>query len=604
MAQKQSAQDAVSAAMSAIEDALNLSSDGSRVEGAAPAVSAADPALALAKALPAVPPPLKTPAAKEPRKPRRFRVVRRRCRRRQTNPERRRPSGQRRPPAIGPIVQSLRCPLEAGGRTSSPASSLRFGWRFACGTPHCTFPRRSSISPRFALILSRPETLLIALAALGPTIVFFGFAALFGALARRSQELRAATGAIAQAALRFAEPETVAGEQVATLSQAIRREIAMMGDGVERALSRAAELETLVRSEVTTLERAYADNERRIRSLIAEMADQREAILASGGQVRAAVDDAHRGIANDLERIANRSANAYPVSAARRDIARRLLRGGHQRDGPRRLCDRRPDRGAGRATPGIPHRPQRRRRDAARRREQPKRGQDCRAHGRRGSKNPGGRRDPRRRFQRAQRGLINRIGATSATAVEALISNGEAVSSQLAASTEAAANALAAQNGGIIDRIEASSAQAVEAIQLHGDAVATRLTAASDVLAREFGERSDDLVERFEASRRQLSETVFSHGDELAARLSVASERLHETVVVRGQALEETLAGASERLAGALSATTEDARALLDAAGATWSEHFEARHAQLRSYIDEFRGRFERPNRGVRAARG
>ena len=92
----------------------------------------------------------------------------------------------------------------------------------------------------------------------------------------------------------LAEPETVAGEHVATLSQAIRRELTSMGDGVERAIARAAELETRVKAEVSTLERSYSDNERKIRSLIAEMADQREAIVANGGRVRAAISRACR----------------------------------------------------------------------------------------------------------------------------------------------------------------------------------------------------------------------------------------------------------------------------------------------------------------------
>ena len=74
-----------------------------------------------------------------------------------------------------------------------------------------------------------------------------------------------------------------------------------MGDGVERALARAAELETRVKSEVTTLERSYSDSERRIRSLIAEMADQREAIVAGGSRVRDAIADAHASVVQDLD---------------------------------------------------------------------------------------------------------------------------------------------------------------------------------------------------------------------------------------------------------------------------------------------------------------
>ena len=49
-----------------------------------------------------------------------------------------------------------------------------------------------------------------------------------------------------------------------------------MGDEVERALARAGELETLVRSEIATLERAYASNKIRIRSLLDELVSQRK----------------------------------------------------------------------------------------------------------------------------------------------------------------------------------------------------------------------------------------------------------------------------------------------------------------------------------------
>ena len=137
--------------------------------------------------------------------------------------------------------------------------------------------------------------------------------------------------------MRLAEPETLATDQVVTLSQAIRREVASMGDGIERALARASELETLVRSEVSTMERSYSDNERRIRSLIAEMADQREAIVANGGRVRAAIAGAHQGVAADLDAISDRLnerlANAgrkvvSSLSSTSEDIATTLDRAG------------------------------------------------------------------------------------------------------------------------------------------------------------------------------------------------------------------------------------------------------------------------------------
>src|SRR5437763_831485 len=85
-------------------------------------------------------------------------------------------------------------------------------------------------------------------AALGPTglgtpvlamlaVVFFVPIIFFYVLAHmawRSQELRLITQSMADVAMRLAEPETVARESIVTVGQAIRREVAAMGDGVER----------------------------------------------------------------------------------------------------------------------------------------------------------------------------------------------------------------------------------------------------------------------------------------------------------------------------------------------------------------------------------
>src|SRR5215470_607280 len=79
--------------------------------------------------------------------------------------------------------------------------------------------------------------------AFGAPIIFFY--ALANMMARLN-ELRMVSSSMAEATLRFTEPEIVARDSVVTIGQAIRREVAAMGDGVERTLARAAELETLV----------------------------------------------------------------------------------------------------------------------------------------------------------------------------------------------------------------------------------------------------------------------------------------------------------------------------------------------------------------------
>jgi hypothetical protein len=71
------------------------------------------------------------------------------------------------------------------------------------------------------------QAALLALVAFGPVAFFYATAS----LARRAQEMRMTARSMQQVAIRLAEPETVATEQVVTLSQAIRREVASMGDG-------------------------------------------------------------------------------------------------------------------------------------------------------------------------------------------------------------------------------------------------------------------------------------------------------------------------------------------------------------------------------------
>ena len=102
----------------------------------------------------------------------------------------------------------------------------------------------------------------------------FGFFAV-ASLIRRAQDLRNAASSITQAAIRLAEPEVTAADKVASVGQAVRREVNALGDGLERALSRAGELEVMIHNEVTALERTYSDNESRMRALIAELASQR-----------------------------------------------------------------------------------------------------------------------------------------------------------------------------------------------------------------------------------------------------------------------------------------------------------------------------------------
>lgn len=85
--------------------------------------------------------------------------------------------------------------------------------------------------------------------------------------------------------MRLAEPDRMAEQSVASLGQAVRRQVAFMNEAISRALGRAGELEALVHNEVSALERSYEDNERKIRGLIKELSGERSALLGTSERV-------------------------------------------------------------------------------------------------------------------------------------------------------------------------------------------------------------------------------------------------------------------------------------------------------------------------------
>src|SRR5919107_968929 len=169
------------------------------------------------------------------------------------------------------------------------------------------------------------------IALLGP-MLFFVIAAM---MTVRAHEMRLVARAVGEVAIRLSEPEGMSTDAVLTVSQAVRREVAAVGDGVERALARAGELETLVRSEISTLERAYSDNEIRIRSLIDELVAQREAIVLNAERVRGAINGAHQNFTQDLDETAERLVSAGQ-GAGERGSGPLEQRGGQITHAPRR----------------------------------------------------------------------------------------------------------------------------------------------------------------------------------------------------------------------------------------------------------------------------
>lgn len=222
--------------------------------------------------------------------------------------------------SVGAILQAMRvrpspAPLVA-------ALLLSIVWAGICAA-YLAGHRELLVPADGVPLYRRPELGVIALGVFGPIIFMFVTAL----MARRANEMRMTARSMTEVAIRLAEPETVATEQVVSLSQAIRREVASLGDGIERALARASELETMMRAEVSNLERSYSDNERRIRSLIDGLSQQREEIVINSEKVRTAIVGAHESLARSRVHICAPCGDGQRSGRARDGIARLEKRG-------------------------------------------------------------------------------------------------------------------------------------------------------------------------------------------------------------------------------------------------------------------------------------
>ena len=138
-----------------------------------------------------------------------------------------------------------------------------------------------SAGASFGSLLLHPVAFYTATAVIVPIAIFWLLALLNWHIA--SLALKSST--MTEVAIRLAEPDRAAEQSIASLGQAVRRQVSFMNDAVSRALGRAGELEALVHNQVADLERSYEQNERRIRGLIQELTGERHALLNTSGSV-------------------------------------------------------------------------------------------------------------------------------------------------------------------------------------------------------------------------------------------------------------------------------------------------------------------------------
>lgn len=226
--------------------------------------------------------------------------VRRIARRRPAGPPRGTIAANDDAPSIGGLIYALeQKPSSAPFKYAAIATVV---WSVIClGFSWVFVNAELSSGGTIASMLEKPTTFLTATAIIVPIAVLWALAL----LAWRSDELRLRSSTMTEVAIRLAEPDRMAEQSVASLGQAVRRQVAFMNDAISRALGRAGELEALVHNEVTALERSYEENERKIKSLIHELAGERTSLLSTSERVTETLKTLGTDIPTLIDKLSN-----------------------------------------------------------------------------------------------------------------------------------------------------------------------------------------------------------------------------------------------------------------------------------------------------------
>ncbi len=183
-------------------------------------------------------------------------------------------------PSIGGLIYALN--QKPSRRPFSIATFASLGWAVVTLGFAAFFWGNDIIAGAgLKAFLGRPELLTLVATLLGPIALMFALAV----ISYRAEEMRLRSSAMTEVAVRLAEPDRMAEQSVASLGQAVRRQVSFMNDAVAQAIGRAGELEALVHNEVSNLERSYQDNEQKIRSLIKELSGERNELFSTSERV-------------------------------------------------------------------------------------------------------------------------------------------------------------------------------------------------------------------------------------------------------------------------------------------------------------------------------
>ena len=217
----------------------------------------------------------------------------------------RRPAGAARPaaanddlPSIGGLIFALhqkpsRRPLAIAAIASLVWLLVGGGFAIAILIPEW------ATATKLTDFLARPTMMVVAAAVVIPISLFW----LLALVAWRAQELKLMSSAMTEVAIRLAEPDRMAEQQIASVGQAVRRQVSHMNDAVSRALGRASELEALVHNEVASLERSYMLNENRINDLLRKLSGEQLSLVNTSEKVSLSLKELGTELPTLLDRL-------------------------------------------------------------------------------------------------------------------------------------------------------------------------------------------------------------------------------------------------------------------------------------------------------------
>lgn len=147
--------------------------------------------------------------------------------------------------------------------------------------------------------LTQLETGLIAAAALAPVTLIW----MLAFVVWRGQEMRLMADALARTAIRLSDPEDFASNQIATISGAVRRELAGMREGLDAALKQANDLKEIVAREVEEIDRGTGRAEFRTRTMEELLGRHRESLEEIARTLGSESDAISRAIREQVEAV-------------------------------------------------------------------------------------------------------------------------------------------------------------------------------------------------------------------------------------------------------------------------------------------------------------